>query len=64
MGVLFDNEVYKLAGDFVNNPGGVNMPGPDVCFYRGTSAAAREFQILSGCPSGTTIPMTESCGHW
>lgn len=64
VGILFDTETYKLAGEFVLNSGGLEMPDAGTCYYSGTSSAAARFQILSGCPPGTTIPMTRSCGHW
>jgi hypothetical protein len=63
VGILFDTDVYELATQNVLNPGGVQQPS-GTCFYRGDTEAAKRFQDISGCPSGTEIPMTDSCGHW
>jgi len=52
-GILFDVPPYSLA-----SPGGYS------CSYGAHTEASKRFESISGCPSGTSIPMTDTCGHW
>lgn len=52
-GILFDVSPYSLAS-----------AGGGSCSYNAQTEVSRRFKRISGCPSGTSIPMTDTCGHW